>query len=118
MSVSRRALLGGAALVAAAGAVGIGRMTAGGPAPDVVLFDSRRPASLAFARSQPGARLVDLADPGSWPALRAARGRATVAGLTRWNDYVFARQWLEERGLRLRAETHDRGQDLIAWSMA
>jgi hypothetical protein len=120
MSVSRRALLGGAALVAAAGAVGIGRMTGRAQRPQVVLYDSRKPASLAFAHRHKGARLLDLASEQSrnWSGVRALRREGAIAGLTGWNDYVAARQWLEERGLRVQAQDHDRAHDLIAWTMA
>jgi hypothetical protein len=119
VSVSRRQVLGGVALVGAAGAVGIHRMAGQGrKAPVLVVYDSRKPASLAFARTQPGKRQVDLASAASWSVIRTAQRKAPVAGLTSWNDYVSARQWLEERGLRVASENHDRAHDLIAWTMA
>lgn len=121
MSVSRRQILGGAALVGAAGALGVHRLAGRKIRPQVVIYDSARPASLAFARAQPGTRLVDLAGERSvnWQGVRALRKKGgAVAGLTGWNDYVAARQWLEERGLRVQVEDHDRKHDLIAWTMA
>lgn len=118
MSVSRRHVLGGAAVLGAAGAIGIHRMAGKGKAPVLVLYDSRRPASLAFARTRSGVRQLDLAHSASWSAIRTAERRGSVAGLTSWNDYVSARQWLEDKGLRVTAEDRDRAHDLIAWTMA
>jgi len=119
VSVSRRQVLGGAALIGAAGAIGVHRMAGQGrKAPVLVVYDSRKPASLAFARTQPGRRQLDLASAANWSAIRAVERKGPVAGLTSWNDYVSARQWLEERGLRVASESHDRAHDLIAWTMA
>lgn len=119
--VSRRQLLGGVALVGAAGAVGIDRLARERlPRPTLLVLDSARPASLALAAAHPGVRRVDLAAErtANWRGIRAIGRGGAVAGLTGWNDYVAARQWLEERGLRVRAERHDRAGDLIAWTMA
>ena len=118
MSVSRRQLLGGAALLGAAGAIGVHRTAGRGKAAQLIVYDSRKPASLAFARTRSGKRQLDLASAESWSALRTTERKGAVAGLTGWNDYVSARQWLEERGLRLTAERHDRTHDLIEWTMA
>jgi hypothetical protein len=119
MSVSRRQILSGAAVLGAAGAVGLHKM-AGQRAktPQLVVFDSRQPASLAFARGHAGKRQLDLAMAANWTAIRTVDRKVPVSGLTSWNDYVFARQWLEERGLRVASEDHDRRHDLIAWTMA
>ena len=118
--LSRRALLGGAvAMAGAAGMVGVRRWRAAGRAPRIIVFDSRKPASLAFAQARPVARRIDLAKAdASWRAIRGLKDRGAVAGLTGWNDYVFARQWLEERGLRVVEQSHDRWRELIAWTMA
>jgi hypothetical protein len=120
MSVSRREILGGAALLGAAGAFGIHKVAGRAKTPQLVIYDSRKPASLAFARSQSGIRQIDLASEqqSNWGAVRALKRQGPIAGLTSWNDYVSARQWLEERGLRLTVETHDRQHDLIGWTMA
>ena len=118
MSVSRRQILGDAAALGAAGAIGVHRMTGRGKAPALIVYDSRQPASLAFARTRSGKRQLDLASAGTWSALRTLDRKGAVAGLTSWNDYVSARQWLEERGLRLQSQSHDRTHDLIEWTMA
>ncbi|MBT2187014.1 twin-arginine translocation signal domain-containing protein [Sphingobium nicotianae] len=118
MSVSRRQVLGGAAVLGAAGAIGVQRMTGPGKVAHVVLFDSRKPASLAFARTRAGKRQLDLAHTANWSAIRTIDRKGAVAGMTSWNDYVSARQWLEERGLRVQSERHDKTHDLIEWVMA
>jgi hypothetical protein len=118
MSVSRRQVLGGAAVIGAAGAIGVHRMAGRGKAPELILYDSRKPASLTLARGQPGVRQLNLANAATWSDIRRAQLKGPVSGLTSWNDYVSARQWLEEKGLRVAAESHDRKQDLIAWTMA
>lgn len=122
MSVSRREMLGGAALLGAAGAFGLHRMAGRGaqvPAPRVVIYDSRRPASLAFARGQHSAGGIDLVreQAENWRSIRGLGREGPVAGVTGWTDYVAARGWLEHRGLRVVAETHDRQHDLIHWTM-
>lgn len=120
MSVSRRQMLGGVALVGAASAVGIARILPRGSEARVVVFDSARPASRAFARDHAAAQRIDLAQEArtNWRAVRAIGKREPVAGYTSWNAYVTARGWLEEQGLRLASETLDRRTGLILWSMA
>ena len=118
---SRREMLGAAAIVGAAGAIGVHRLRpAGARAPQIIVYDSRRPASLAFAQARPDLRRIDLArEQGeNWRAVRALDRTGVVGGLTGWNDYVSARQWLEDRGLRVVEQSHDRRRDLIAWTMA
>lgn len=120
MSVSRRQVIGGAALVGAAGAVGISRILPRGDGSRIVIFDGARPASRAFAKSAAAARRIDLADEArtNWRGLRALDKGAPVAGFTSWNAYVGARGWLEEKGLRLVSEVLDRRTGLVIWSMA
>ncbi|MCW2412193.1 MULTISPECIES: twin-arginine translocation signal domain-containing protein [unclassified Sphingobium] len=122
--VSRRQLLGGAAV---AGAVGLfGARAVAGPekAARIVVYDSRRAASRSFAGQFFGLQQIDLAGEHSrnWAGVRAIRRSGAmsgpVAGLTGWNDYVAARTWLEDRGLRLRSERRDATHELIAWTMA
>jgi len=119
--VSRRELLGAAAIVGAAGAVGLHCWRdRAGRAPEIIVYDSRKPASLAFAQDRPARHRIDLArEQGeNWRAIRRLDRSHAVGGLTGWNDYVAARQWLEERGLRVVEQAHDRRHDLIAWTMA
>jgi len=120
MSVSRRQMLGGVALVGAAGAVGLGRVLPRGDKSRIVVFDGARPASRTFARNTAAARRIDLADEAhtNWLGLRTLAKGAPVAGYTSWNAYVTARGWLEEKGLRLVSETLDRRTGLVVWSMA
>ena len=123
MSVSRREILGGVALLGAAGTFGLHRMAGQGaaiPAPRVVIYDSRRPASLASVHARSDAVRIDLAreQVENWRAVRALGREGPVAGVTGWTDYVAARGWLEQRGLRVTAEAHDRQADLIRWTMA
>jgi len=123
MTVSRREMLGGAALLGAAGAFGLHRMAGQGttiPAPRFVIYDSRKPASLAYAQAQGGVVRIDLAQEqaANWRSIRALDGQSPVAGVTGWTDYVAARGWLEQRGLRVAVQAHDRRHDLIRWTMA
>jgi hypothetical protein len=76
----------------------------------LVLFDSRIPESRAFARTagNVGTAMIDLAEVEAtqWAELRAdLAGKRRVIGLTGWTDWVIARGFLEERGLRLTSET-------------
>lgn len=118
--IRRRELLGGAALLGAAGAVGVSRILPRAGEADVIVFDSARPASRAFARSGTGARRLDLAQDASsnWRALRTLQKGERVAGFTPWGAYVSVRGWLEEQGLRLVSEALDRRTGLVAWTMA
>ena len=117
--VGRREVLGGVALVGAAGAIGLARILPRG-GPGVVIFDSTRPASRAFAKGASAVRRIDLAEEArtNWRGLRALGQGMPVPGYTPWSAYVAARGWLEERGLRLISETLDRRTGLVVWSMA
>lgn len=120
MSVSRRQVLGGVALVGAAGAVGVARILPRGSEARVVVFDSAHAASRAYARGHASVKRIDLAREAqtNWRNMRALAKGEPVAGYTSWNAYVTARGWLEERGLRLVSEALDRRSGLILWSMA
>lgn len=104
MIVSRRSMLKAGAAVSAA----ISLPTfAASKVSTLILFDSRILESRAFARTESGF-MIDLADieTSQWTALRADfAGKHRVVGLTGWTDWVTARGFLEERGLRLTSET-------------
>jgi threonine dehydrogenase-like Zn-dependent dehydrogenase len=118
--IRRRELLGGAALVGAVGAIGLSRVLPRAGEVRVVVFDSERPASRAFAKASAAPRRIDLAEENRthWRAVRSLKRGEAVAGYTPWHAYVVARGWLEEQGLRLVSETLDRRTGLIAWQMA
>lgn len=105
MSVSRRAILKGAATLSAAAslpAFAARRLT------KIVIFDSRLAESLSFAKGVNAAKLIDIAaeDARNWAALRGDLTDAhNIQGLTGWSDWVLARGLLEERGFRLVSET-------------
>lgn len=122
MSVSgirRRELLGGAALIGAAGAIGVGRyaMTR---RPDVLVYDGANAASVAFGRNGRAPHRIDLHREASihWRGLRRVKRGTAVEGLTSWDLYVAARGLLQEQGLRLVSEVVRRPTGLIAWAMA
>jgi hypothetical protein len=107
MIVSRRSMLKAGAIATAA--VSIPAFAADNYS-SLVMFDSRIPESRAFAKQVggAGATVIDLANIEStqWAALRADfAGKHRVAGLTGWTDWVTARGFLEERGLRFTSET-------------
>ncbi len=117
--VTRRGVLQGGALAGAALAV----PAAGAALRDaaLVVYDSRLPASLAFARTVGSVRTLDLA--GEHAALFAGLrgplppGRA-VEGLTRWSDWTGVRKELERQGWRVSAEAPvGHGQHLFRWTM-
>ena len=118
--IKRRDLLLGAGLVGAVGAFGVSRILPRAGEANVVIYDSERSASRAFARSIAAPHRIDLAEESrtNWRAVRALRRGDGVAGYTPWNAYVSARGWLEEQGLRLVSEQLDRKTGLIAWQMA
>lgn len=102
MRASRRTVLKGSALIAAAPVVGGMANTNS----RLVVFDRELPESLAFAAGKIGPRL-DLADAHAnrWAALRRARPEITsVDGLSGWSDWVGLRGELEGQGFRLRTE--------------
>jgi hypothetical protein len=104
MIVSRRSMLKAGA--AASAAITLPAFAAKSVS-TLILFDSRIPESRAFARTASGA-MIDLADIDTtqWAEFRANfAGTRRVVGLTGWTDWVTARGFLEERGLRLTSET-------------
>ncbi len=114
MKVSRRTLIKGAGAVTAVlpSARALAR-----EAPALVIYDSRLSVSRAFARRH-SAPKIDVAteDANLWRALRSSTAQGRVIGLTRWNDLIIARGYLEERGKRLRGEVPD--GNLYLWDMA
>ena len=114
MRLSRRTLL------KAGSAAALGTLTAsaarGGEPVALVIYDSRSWKSRAFARRFHGAR-IDVAREHAqrWASLRRAVPEGRVVGLTRWNDHVLARGYLEEQRKRLRLDR--RHGDFIYWEM-
>jgi hypothetical protein len=121
MTVSRRTLIKGSA---ALGAIAALPVAAQKPAKSLVIFDSRIPESLAFAQN--AAAKIDVAalDASLWAALRGdLEGASAVSGLTGWTDWIVARGFLEERGLRLTSESRvgaplSGKAHLFKWKMA
>ncbi len=117
MSVSRRSMLK-LGLVAAAAAVPATRGVAQ-KRPVLVVFDSRLPDSVAFAKAQ-GVRSIDLAyEHGTlWRSLRGALPQGRVVGMTRWSDLVVVRGALEEKGRRLQSQHQASPHAPFVWEMA
>ncbi len=117
--IRRRELLGGAALLGAASAIGVARF-ASGRRPDVIVYDGAHAASAAYGRAARAPYRIDLDKEAAvhWRGLRRLRRGTAVQGLTGWDIYVAARGLLEEQGLRIVSEVVRRQTGLIAWSMA
>jgi hypothetical protein len=84
----------------------------------LVIYDSRIPASVAFARTMPAARSIDLAEAHAtrFAELRQALPRGlAIEGLTRRSDLIALRHELGRQGLRLTAETPS--GCLFRWTM-
>jgi hypothetical protein len=115
MKVSRRALIKGGA-VGAALATPVVR-AAGQSRPSLLVYDSRAPKSLAFARAA-SVPVIDVAreDARFWRSLRASQPAGRIVGLTSWSDLVIIRGLLEEQGKRLVFETVV--DKLFRWEMA
>jgi hypothetical protein len=115
MKASRRGLLKAGVLGLAAGATPA--LAVAGKGPSVLIYDSRLPASRAFAATATGVAKVDVAhqDRTFWRTLRGARIDGTITGMTGWSDLVIVRGLLEEQGKRLRSET--RHGMLFRWEM-
>jgi hypothetical protein len=114
MTLTRRTFVasGGAATAI----LGTGYAAKASAAPALVVYDSRIPRSVAFARSIAAERL-DLAsqDAKHWRALRQDLPPGRVVGLTRWSDYVLVRGFAEEQRKRLKSER--RVGSLMVWEM-
>lgn len=124
MSVDRRTALAGMIGGAALGAIPVRAAAAAGAR--IVISDSRLAAGRAFLAPHADKRRIDIAAAHGdlWREVRAIAPRgASVAGLTRWSDWIGVRGVLLEKGLRVRAEravagTAPLGGTLIAWEMA
>lgn len=115
-ALSRRTLLKGAAVAGAAGALPLGAQALGSDR--LVIYDSRLPASLAFARTTGSALTVDLAEAHltRFAALRQDLPRAArIEGLTRRSDFVPLMRELGRQGFRVVSERKASG--LVRWSM-
>ena len=114
MRLTRRTFVvsGGAAV----SLMGTGAWAAAQSGPALVIYDSRLPRSVAFARSIAAERL-DIAGEGArrWNTLRKALPPGRIIGLTRWSDYVLVRGFAEEQRKRLTRE--ERLGDLLVWEM-
>jgi hypothetical protein len=115
MRASRRGILKAGVLGMAAGATPA--LAVAGKAPSVLVFDSRIPASRAFALASAVANKIDVAhqDLTFWRTLRSARIDGNITGMTGWSDLVIVRGLLEEQGKRLRGES--RHGMLFRWDM-
>ena len=115
MILSRRKLLASGAAAATIAAAG-GLRLAAAALPSLVIYDSRRVDSLAFAQTIAAPR-IDIAreDANLWRAVRGVAIQGTVVGLTAWSDWVLVRGMLEEKGKRMRSET--RNGRLFQWAM-
>lgn len=116
-AVTRRGLLKGAAVAGAAGALPISAAALG--AQRLVIYDSRLPQSLAFARTMPAAHAIDLAEAYEtrFAVLRNHLPEGlTVEALTRRSDMVDLRQELARQGLRISGSPRY-GTTLVRWSM-
>lgn len=106
MSLTRRSLLKTGAALSAASALPATAHALQGP--DLIVYDSRLPESVAAMKSARAALVLDLAAKGgvSWTALQALpQDLRSAQGLTGWSDWVGLRGYLEDRGLRLKSET-------------
>jgi hypothetical protein len=115
--VTRRTLLKGALIGAAASRIGRAA-TDDSPGSRISLriFDSRSAESRAWIGCDAEAA-VDVAQEQArrWSTLRSITPRGCVEGFTAWSDLVQARGVLEQKGKRLRAES--RSGRLFHWVM-
>ena len=113
MTLSRRTLLRSGA---AAAGLTLGGRALGTSRPDLVVYDSTRLASRAFARRH-GSEAFDVSagDQALWRAFRRSAPTGRIVGLTTWNELVRARGLLEERGKRLAYE--EKRGPLFLWAM-
>ena len=106
MMVDRRTTLAGLMGSAALTTVAARAAMPGHPA--ILVIDSRHAISRALGLRTPGAHVIDIAaaHENFWAEVRGCRPRgAGVRGLTGWSDWVLLRGALQDKGLRVRAET-------------
>lgn len=117
MTVSRRGLLKLGTLAAVA-SIPTG-MAIARKRPSLVIFDSRLPQSIAFARAH-GGRAIDIAHENTqfWRAIRTASPKGRVVGMTRWSDLVLVRATLEEKGKRMQHQAQADPHQPFIWEMA
>lgn len=114
MRLSRRSILRAGSLAALGLLAGVAE---GGEPVALVVYDSRSWRSRAFARRFVGPRIDVARERGCrWAGLRRPAPAGRIVGLTRWNDHVIARGYLEEQ--RKRLATDRRQGDLFYWEMA
>ncbi|MEY2942088.1 MAG: hypothetical protein RLY97_102 [Pseudomonadota bacterium] len=115
MTLSRRMMLKSTAIVTASLAASA-KVAAAQMTPTLVVFDSRIPASMAFAQTHSAPRMdVAHADAHFWRDLRGAAPHGPIIGLIGWSDWVVVRGLLEEKGKRLTGE--NRAGQLFHWTM-
>lgn len=115
MRVSRRDVVkAGAAGALLLGAEAVARTA---PAAALLVYDSRRAASRAFAAAF-GGHTIDVADEHTnrWRSFRAPLPGGRIIGLTRWSDHVLAAGYAAEQGRRL-VRLEPRG-GLFLWELA
>jgi hypothetical protein len=114
MILSRRHVLKSG--VATAIVAGGGMSQIASATPGLLVYDSRIPASAAFALSH-AVPAIDIAqeDAALWRNVRGIAQPGAVAGLTGWSDWVVIRGLLEENGLRMATQTQQ-GR-LFRWTM-
>lgn len=117
MKVDRRTLMKAGAVTAVAATAAVRSTAAETPA--LVVYDSRLPESVAFAKSMGGPKLdVAHEDRNFWVTLRAGVPDGRVVGLTRWSDLVVVRGELEAQGKRLKTEHQRDSYAPFHWEMA
>ena len=85
---------------------------------EVVIFDGREDISRQFAAAQSCARIDLVAEQANgWKALRAMTSVRQVQGLTRWGEFLTARSFFEDHGLRVASWTM-RANGFSLWHMA
>jgi len=115
MKLTRRHFVKSGAVVTLVAGSGVSALAAQ-RRPALVIYDSRLPRSLTYARTLPGPRL-DIAheDARLWRSLRDALPTGPVVGLTRWSDLVLVRGFAGDQRKRLRSHARDGG--LFAWEI-
>ncbi len=117
MTLSRRSMLKLGVVAAAAAAPATRGLAQKRPA--LVIYDSRLPDSIAFAKAQ-GVRAIDIArEHGTlWRSLRAPLPDGRIIGMTRWSDLVLVRGAFEEKGKRIKHQSQATPHSPFVWEMA